>query len=93
MTNREKRQLEEVYGLIYDGLSPQSYGNMPPCMLQAIDHQGSIISLYALKNRSMSIQDKQAAGDSMEFLKNKRIELGNEAFEKKSRSGTPFEEA
>ncbi|KAF7909268.1 hypothetical protein EAE99_011483 [Botrytis elliptica] len=82
LTDREKRQLEEVYGLIYDGLSPQSYGNMPPRMLQAIDHQGSIVSLYALNNGSMSIRDKQAAGDSMEFLKNKRIELGDEAFEK-----------
>ncbi|KAF5873978.1 uncharacterized protein Bfra_005445 [Botrytis fragariae] len=82
LTDREKRQLEEVYGLIYDGLPPQSYGNMPPRMLQAIDHQGSIVSLYALNNGSMSIRDKQAAGDSMDFLKNKRIELGDDAFEK-----------
>ncbi|TGO41389.1 hypothetical protein BHYA_0022g00280 [Botrytis hyacinthi] len=82
LTDREKRQLEEVYGLIYDGLSPQNYGNMPPRMLQAIDHQASIVSLYALNNGSMSIREKQAAGDSMDFLKNKRIELGDEAFEK-----------
>ncbi|KAF7948702.1 hypothetical protein EAE96_007896 [Botrytis aclada] len=82
LTDREKRQLEEVYGLIYDGLSPQNYDNMPASMLQAIDHQGSIVLLYALNNGSMSIQDKQAAGDSMEFLKKKRIELGDEAFEK-----------
>ncbi|TEY39734.1 hypothetical protein BOTCAL_0451g00110 [Botryotinia calthae] len=82
LTDREKRQLEGVYGLIYDGLSPQNYGNMPPRMLQAINHQGSIISLYALNNGSMSIRDKQAAGDSMDFLKNKRIELGDEVFEK-----------
>ncbi|TGO23338.1 hypothetical protein BPAE_0136g00310 [Botrytis paeoniae] len=60
LTDREKRQPEEVYGLIYDGLSPQSYGNMPPRMLRAIDHQG----------------------DSMNFLKNKSIELGYEAFKK-----------
>ncbi|TGO07400.1 hypothetical protein BTUL_0282g00010 [Botrytis tulipae] len=82
LTDREKRQLEEVYGLIYDGLSPHNYGDMPPRMLQAIDHQGSIVSLYALSNGSMSIREKQAAGDSMDFLKKKRIELGDEAFEK-----------
>ncbi|THV46750.1 hypothetical protein BGAL_0363g00170 [Botrytis galanthina] len=82
LTDREKRQLEEVYGLIYDGLTPENYGNLPPRMLQAIDHQGSIVSLYALNNGSMSIREKQAAGDSMDFLKNKRIELGDEAFEK-----------
>ncbi|TGO60009.1 hypothetical protein BCON_0039g00400 [Botryotinia convoluta] len=82
LTDREKGQLEEVYGLIYDGLSPQNYGNLPPRMLQAIDHQGSIVSLYALNNGSISTRDKQAAGDSMDFLKNKRIELGDKAFEK-----------
>ncbi|KAM0127031.1 hypothetical protein ACHAO1_009720 [Botrytis cinerea] len=82
LTDLEKRQLEGVYGLIYDGLCPQNYGSMPPRMLQAINHQGSVVSLYALNNGSMSIRDKQAAGDSMDFLKNKRIELGDEAFEK-----------
>ncbi|ESZ97663.1 hypothetical protein SBOR_1945 [Sclerotinia borealis F-4128] len=77
----EKTQLEGVFGLIYDNISPQHYGNLPPKMLQAIDYQGSIISLYALNNGAMSIRDRQAASDSMQFLRDKLLELGDDGFE------------
>ncbi|KAF7879228.1 hypothetical protein EAF04_000425 [Stromatinia cepivora] len=81
LEDEEKAHLKGVFPLIYDGLSPQNYGNMPSKMLQAIDYRGSVVSLYAQNNGSM-IKDKQAASDSMKFIKDKRLELGDDLFEK-----------
>ncbi|KAI9646162.1 hypothetical protein NHQ30_005602 [Ciborinia camelliae] len=82
LSDEEKAQLEDVFGLIYNNITPAEYGNLPPKMLRAIDHQGSIISIYSLNNGSMSIRDRQAASDSIQFLKDKRLELGDNEFEK-----------
>ncbi|APA10567.1 predicted protein [Sclerotinia sclerotiorum 1980 UF-70] len=80
LEDEEKAHLTGVFPLIYDGLSPQKYGGMPAKMLQAIDYQGSVVSVYAQNNGSM-IKDKQAAADSMNFIKDKHLQLGDGVFE------------
>ncbi|CAD6456181.1 34c1283d-85dc-4daa-8989-4bf4a86e14a6-CDS [Sclerotinia trifoliorum] len=80
LEDEEKARLKAVFPLIYDGLAPQNYSKMPARMLQAIDYQGSVVSLYAQNNGSM-IKDKQAAADSMNFIKDKYLELEDDVFE------------